>query len=181
VKRLIFILTGRPGSGKTTLCQHLAEAVRGSGSSVQGLVSPAHYENGRKQWITAQDLHSGETRPLARREGKGLFLPELAPWHFDEGTLVWGNGVLDQAAPCDWLVIDELGPLEFTFGLGWQMAFKVLAGKLFRQALVVVREELLDQAQQRWPGAIVIRSQDPGVLARLLQGAVLPHVKKYLK
>jgi len=48
------------------------------------------------------------------------------------------------------LVVDELGPLEFLMGKGWQVAFELLDQRNYRLALVTVRESLRQAARQRW-------------------------------
>ena len=37
----------------------------------------------------------------------------------DAEVLAWGTRILQQATPCDLLVVDELGPLKFERGEGW--------------------------------------------------------------
>ena len=58
-----------------------------------------------------------------------------------------GNRVIQSSIPCDLLVIDELGPLEFKLSLGWVSALEVIKTAQFRLALVVIRPELLESAQ----------------------------------
>ena len=60
----------------------------------------------------------------------------------------WGNRVLASSLPCDLLLIDELGPLEFNLGLGWVSALDLIQSGQYRQALVVIRPELLAKAQE---------------------------------
>ncbi len=164
----LFLLSGSRGSGKTTLCRSTSDRARQTGFRVRGLLSPAIIENGQKTGIEAEDLATGLRLPLAKRGGPGLAFPGLKPWRFRESTLVWGNKVLRQAAPSDWLFIDELGPLEFTLGVGWIAAFPLLADKGFQVAVVVVRGELLEKARSLWPSARSIDMTDPTALTDLL-------------
>ena len=177
--KLIFI-TGPSGCGKTRYCLELAHRARENGIPLAGVVSPPIYESGKKKllstygsrnfvdradyrtnddqitqvkWgIDLEDLASGERRRLAvRREApqEGL---ATADWQFDEAVLVWGN---ERLASCrsggPLLILDELGPLEFERGLGFQAGLQLLDEGRFHLAVAVVRPALLPLARQRWP------------------------------
>jgi hypothetical protein len=52
--------------------------------------------------------------------------------------------------------MDELGPLEFEKGIGLIAGLELIDGKMFHQAIVVIRPKLLQPAQYRWPEAEVV-------------------------
>ncbi|NLH07638.1 MAG: DUF2478 domain-containing protein [Chloroflexi bacterium] len=145
------LVTGPRGAGKTTLCHAAADEAARRGWSVRGLLSPPVFEHGQKIAINLVDL---ATRPRAASEPASPHA--TADWSFDPAVLAWGDGVLRAIGPCDVLIIDELGPLEFERGQGWVSAFPLLDARRYRLALVVVRPALLDAAQARWPGATVL-------------------------
>jgi nucleoside-triphosphatase THEP1 len=76
-------------------------------------------------------------------------------------AVAWGNQILRETVPCDLLVIDELGPLEFNREEGWIKAFDVLESGDYRSALVVIRPTLLDDALERWDVERIINVDDP--------------------
>ncbi|MEW5869588.1 MAG: nucleoside-triphosphatase [Chloroflexota bacterium] len=170
----LWLITGERGAGKTLLCQRQAAQARLSGLDVAGVLSPGVFEAGEKIAIQVEDVRSGERRLLASRaaplEGRCSLNQSPNPtrssfdlgWSFDLQALEWGNTVLQQATPCDVLIVDELGPLEFLQGQGWQAGLHAISGGAYRLALVVVRPSLLSQAQQRWPAAGVIPAGGPG-------------------
>lgn len=145
----LYLLTGQRGSGKTTLCSQLAKLKTAQGWRVSGLLSPARRKGKGKTGIEAQDVRTGETRLLASQISGEISGFHFGPWHFDPAVLAWGNQVLEQSIPTDLLIIDELGPLEFELAAGWIKAFDVLTRGQFRAALVVVRPECLEDAQNR--------------------------------
>lgn len=162
------IVTGPPGCGKTTLCRALAEAARGAGRDVAGVLCPAVFEGPDKTGIAAVDLRGGETRPLARRRGPGGSAAAVPRrWDFDEAALAWGDSLLARATPCDLLVVDELGPLEFDEGRGWTAGLGAVDSRDYGAAVVVVRGTLLARARARWPRAEVVEAAAPGARARL--------------
>jgi len=96
------------------------------------------------------DVRSGYVRRLTLDPNEKPAVVQ-GRFRFNPETLAWGNDALSRAVPCHLLVVDELGPLEFERGEGWQAAFDVLSGRDFTLALVVVRPELIVQAQIRLP------------------------------
>jgi nucleoside-triphosphatase len=142
----LYILTGPRGAGKTTFCRALAGQARAACWDVAGLISPAAFENEVKTDILAESLRTGESRRLAsitQRSPEDIF---FGRWYFDAQTLEWGNRVLAGSTPCDLLIVDELGPLEFITQKGWRSALALLPQGGYRVALVVIRPELLAMA-----------------------------------
>ena len=152
----IILLSGESELGKTTLCLKLADMLKAIPMVVNGVICPPVYEGLSKTGIDVQILKSGEKRQLARlNSGKseGLFTRK---WLFDETVTDWGNEELAKATPCDILIVDELGPLEFERGLGFLNGFTVINSRDYSAALVVIRPSLLPNALKRWPDANVI-------------------------
>lgn len=152
----ITILTGGRGAGKTRACQKLAEQARQAGWSVKGVLCPAEFEGGVKTGIDMLDLGTGELQHLARQENRQTGFEVTDHWNFDTAVMEQGNEILGVAGQCDLLIVDELGPLEFTRRQGWVKAFDTLARGEFMRAVVVIRPELMDEARKLWPGSNVI-------------------------
>jgi nucleoside-triphosphatase THEP1 len=164
-----WIITGEIGAGKTTFCLQIVELAREADLVLGGLISPGVFVDGRKVGINVVDLKGQQTRCLANPRKEGISGPSTKGWSFVEESVAWGNRVLAQAVPCDVLVIDELGPLEFERGEGWVKGLTILDEGEFQVALVVVRPHLLDQALERWPSSKTVKispSSDIPHLAR---------------
>ncbi len=151
----LIIVTGERGAGKTTFCARLIELARSGGRSIGGVLSPAVIVNGQKIAIDVIDLRSDERRRLAVFNPAADYPRELH-WRFDETVLAWGNQALSTSTPCDMLLVDELGVLEFERDQGWIAGLKAVDSGDYRLGIVVIRPELLEQAQRRWPAARVI-------------------------
>jgi nucleoside-triphosphatase THEP1 len=149
----LFIVSGDLESGKTRFCQRLAQAMRAHGWDVSGIVSPAVFQDDTKIGIDALDLRSGKRRRLAEliQAGSQLQGPATKRWQFSRETLAWCNSTLRSATPCDLLVIDELGPLEFERGAGIVSAIEAIEEGNYLAAVVVIRRILLAHARRRWP------------------------------
>jgi len=162
LKRIV-LLTGARGVGKTTVCCRTVERAWAAGWDCAGLLTLTVDQERRD----VLDVRGGcwcrlTTAGAGVRQGR---------YTFDAAVLAWGARTLVQAVPCDLLVVDELGPLEVERGEGWAVAFDVLAGGLFRLALVVVRLELLELVRGRLPAAQVVtvtRENRDGLPAGLL-------------
>jgi nucleoside-triphosphatase THEP1 len=139
----IAILTGPPGSGKTTTCRQVAAIARQCGLDCAGIVCPARFDGARQVGIDLLDLRTGECRPLAEVNDQPSEL-RTTRYRFDAEVMAWGAAILDTACPCDVLFVDELGPLELERSQGWVNALDVLRRGQFDTAVVVVRPGLLD-------------------------------------
>ena len=154
--RDLIILTGPRGSGKTSLCARWISSAKANGLDPAGLLSPAVFHQGEKIGIDLLNVATGEQRPLARQclqTSQGI---RLGVWCFKVTTLDWGNQILRTVKDQGLIFLDEMGPLEFEKGTGLVAGFELIDKKVFDQAVVVIRPELLRQAQDRWPEARVL-------------------------
>ena len=157
----IILLSGQIDSGKTSLCQEIVNLARQDGLRLGGLVSPAVFQEGQKIAIDLLDLKSGERRRLAEGSGRRSTDLQTQRWSFLPDAVAWGNQVLESALPCDLLVIDELGPLEFQRGQGWVAGFQAVDGGEYQAALLVIRPSLMEEALSRWDVKGIIDLDDP--------------------
>lgn len=150
------LITGPRGVGKTSLCTSLAKQTRAAYLTVGGILCPAIFENGLKTGMRLTHIQTGEQRLLGSRNATPALNFRVGAWYFDESVLHWGNDILRASTDVDVLFIDELGPLEFIEGKGFQAALELLDAGTFNQAVVIVRPALLALAQERWPDTAVI-------------------------
>jgi nucleoside-triphosphatase THEP1 len=149
----LLIVSGGFEAGKTRFSQRLALAMHKLGWDVTGIVSPAVFQDDVKIAIDALDLKSGERRRLAEliEAGSKMEGPSTKRWQFSLRTLDWCNFILRSATPCDLLVIDELGPLEFERDTGMLRAFDAIEREEYLAAVAVIRPILLERARRHWP------------------------------
>jgi len=154
------IITGALERGKTTLCGQLAMLAREAGWEVRGVLSPAVFAAGRKVGIDLVNLSSGERRPLAHRDRPADGV-RTERWNFIKEATEWGNTILSASAPCDLLIVDELGPLELVRGEGLLSGLTAIDGDNYCLAVVVIRPALLKIALERWSAAEVVEISAP--------------------
>jgi nucleoside-triphosphatase THEP1 len=161
----IILITGEPGSGKTSLCHELVTIAQKKGLELGGLISPPVFEGDEKTGINVLHLKTLSKYKLAELNDGQDHTLQTKRWAFDPKIVEWGNRALAGATPCDLLIIDELGPLEFEREQGWTNGIQAVSGQAYKAALVVVRPSLLEHALQLWPVSRVIdlakEDQDP--------------------
>jgi nucleoside-triphosphatase THEP1 len=152
----IWIITGRRDVGKTRFCNHLVEKARHNKLDVAGVLSPPFFSGTTKTTIEVENLRTGERRQLATLTTDEPGAISTPRWSFDDEVLNWGNKVLASAVPCELLVVDELGLLEFERGQGWLNGMTALRSGQFQSAVVVIRPELVSRAQSIFKYAQVL-------------------------
>jgi len=146
----IILLTGELQSGKTNLCLDIYQLAQETGIRVGGMVSPAVFKGDKKIAIDALNLKSGIRKRLAELRTSHQTGLETQRWSFDPEVVEWGNQMLKEAVPCDLLLIDELGPLEFQREQGWVNGFAVIDSGEYSTAVIVIRPSLIEEATRLW-------------------------------
>jgi nucleoside-triphosphatase THEP1 len=175
-----WIVTGEPGSGKSTFCREVAQRAKDAGWDAAGILSLPRCQGGVKNGIMIEDLRLQASRLLASRIPDELEGFRFCDWTFSQAALDWGNEVIRRATPCDLLVVDELGPLEFDARTGMTACFPALEGEAYRIAIAVIRAKYLERFAHSWTGSITIRIPSPeeaaGLAARLFAAVLEPKI-----
>lgn len=108
MKNSVYILSNALHSGKTTLLNNWIK----NRNDVTGFLSP---KIGGKRHF--QNIETDETRLLEVEYSK----LKIGKYHFDELVFQWAFDCLKKqfANDKEWIVIDEIGPLEIKFGKGF--------------------------------------------------------------
>jgi hypothetical protein len=141
---------------------------------LKGVMSPPVFEGGIKTGINLLDLGTGQSHRMAklRQSETGENQLDTIKWSFNPQIMGIGSEILRSSTPCELLVVDELGPLEFDRGQGWLTGLAAVDSGDFQSALIVIRPELLAAALKRWPDAVTLEIQSPDQVPDLLEEAV---------
>jgi nucleoside-triphosphatase THEP1 len=179
---MFILLTGPVHEGKTTACWKAIPGIRSAGFKVAGFISPPLLNaEGGKVGIEMMDLTTGKHQTFARvREANET--TTIGVYHISDEAIEWARRVLAAAllANSDWLVIDEIGPLELQQGTGFAFALQALADPLrVPNAIVIVRETLAQELAERLGRTDIVivrvtahnRSRIPAQLVKLAKSA----------
>jgi nucleoside-triphosphatase len=108
----IFLLTGSPGIGKTTMLLKIVEALKAKGCSVGGMVSREVRDGGTRVGFEILNLKTKERGWLAHVNQKTG--PQVGKYRVNLEDLnnVGVGAIISAVKDCDVVAIDEIGPME---------------------------------------------------------------------
>jgi len=108
----IWLLTGEPGSGKTTALMKIVNSVRARGYSIGGVVAVEKRIRGIRVGFEVVDLLSGSRDTLASVEQK--MGPRVGKYRVNLKALsdLAAKALIEAMQHCDLIVCDEIGPME---------------------------------------------------------------------
>lgn len=169
----LLVLTGEPGSGKSTCCRHVVRAAREAGLVVRGVVADDEPAGGATR-RRLEDLRSGERFLLARAARPEAIAAGAPRWTLSDAALDRCDAILARACPADLLVIDEIGPVELVQRRGTLAGVRRALSGPYGVALVVVRPWLVPRFGEQFPSPApeVVDVREAGALGRLLATVV---------
>lgn len=170
------IITGDPGSGKTTLVTEVVAELTARGVRVGGFVAPGSWRDGRRWDFDLIDVAGGRREPLCGRDGPPQWAAE-GDYRVNPLGIKLGRQALQAArrAAAQVVVVDEVGPWELG-GRGWAGELDVLAAAPPPLLLLVVRRRCVDAVVARWRLAslavVDVASCEPSRAAEVISRAV---------
>ena len=107
-----FLITGRPGSGKTSIIERTVSILRGLGLRAGGIYCPEIREGGVRVGFKIIDLMTGEERILAHvNQSTG---PQVSKYRVNVVSVdeVSEKAIGRALREADFVVIDEIAPME---------------------------------------------------------------------
>jgi nucleoside-triphosphatase len=151
LQKRVFLLTGAPSVGKTTVLVKVVDALKAQGVSVGGMISREARKDNIRVGFEIVDLTSGEHGWLAHVNQKSG--PQVGRYHVNLQDLerIGAEAITEATEKCAVAAIDEIGPMEL-FSQGFKQAAKqALESKKLVIAVVhaKARDPLINEAKQR--------------------------------
>lgn len=105
------IITGKPGTGKTTLIKRIKNHLEERGARIGGIFTPEIREGKKRTGFEIIDIMTGEKGILAKRGGPG---PRVGSYGVNLETIkrVGIPGIEKAIRSADYIIIDEVAPME---------------------------------------------------------------------
>jgi nucleoside-triphosphatase len=147
------IVTGMPGSGKSTVIRRVCEQLQVKGWIIGGVICPEIRVNGVREGFKIIDLMTGQTGILA--EVKPSDGPKIGKYYVNIGDLeeICIPAIKHALDKVDLVVIDEVGPMEMK-----SAAFQNCVKNAFtsnKNLIVVVHRTLASKFSSEYKGARV--------------------------
>lgn len=149
-KPFVIFISGRSGTGKTSMVLSLIKKMKADNLSVAGFAAPSVCENGKFAGHNIYDITTGQSNILARKQNhkNATF---VGKYYITKEGMDTGNKILINAAALNpgWIVIDEIGPWELT-GQGWAKSINKILETTTANMIWVVREGLVNEVISGW-------------------------------
>ena len=167
---MILILTGPVHSGKTTLLKKVIRELKPRNILFDGFLSESVWQEGRIFGYDLFDVKLNKTTPYLRLEGREDW-ERIGSYYFLPEGLTEAKRIIRRHSPTEWLIVDEIGPLELSGKGIWPPLSKVFVQNRI-QILCVVRrtilENFIDLIGQ--PKAKVYDIQDKDPMSDIFEG-----------
>lgn len=107
-----YVITGKPGVGKSTLFNSIIEVLRSNGFKVGGVIAPEVREKGIRIGFKIIDLLTNEERWLAKRNYDSSVKVGSYGVLVHEADELVRDAILKALVEADLIAIDEVGPME---------------------------------------------------------------------
>jgi nucleoside-triphosphatase len=112
MQKPIILITGMPGTGKTTTVMRVTEALKARGLKTGGMTTREQREDTARVGFSIQDMFTGKQGWLAHvNQPNG---PRIGKYRVNLRDLedIGAKAIRDAAGTADIIIIDEIGPME---------------------------------------------------------------------
>lgn len=140
----VYIISGHSNDEKTNWIMKSVEFLKEKNLSFAGVVAPGVWVDDEKTGIDSFLLPNEELVHLAVRK------PDFSEgysrkWKIDDEVMKKINTHLGNLGDCNYVVIDEIGPLEIIKKQGFTNALKILEEGYYQNVIVALRPSLVER------------------------------------
>ena len=151
MKKRLFLITGSPGVGKTTVLLKTVDALRAKSKVVGGMATREVRSAGSRIGFELMDLSSGRSGWLARVDQEQGPIVGRYRVNLEDINSLGASAIIQAVEKSDVVVIDEIGPMELL-----SQQFKQSVMKTFESSKPAVctvhwnmKNQLVDETKRR--------------------------------
>jgi nucleoside-triphosphatase THEP1 len=185
MKNKVFIITGPPGSGKTTFLSNLIKELRDLKIQTGGFLAEGFWSDDARSHFELVDLFSNERILFCTKEPHTGW-NKIGHFYVNPSAISFGKKVLNTINISEFpiCIIDEVGPYEL-LGKGWSDAIQRIVKDLPDKPMIwIVRENLVQTVIRHFgidnysliPATSVQLESTVSELVNFLDSAVPPNI-----
>ncbi len=140
-KPSLYIIVGDAGKGKTPWVEDLIQILQNNGNKVDGIISKKNKISDDNWYHNLIRISTKEVHQLTTMEEIETST-KVGKFQFYDETILWGNVQLESISNTDWIIIDEVGLLEFD-GKGFLPGIQSVSNNISGNLLFTIRPALI--------------------------------------
>jgi len=146
----VYIISGKQGSGKTTMLKSIIGELKSNGVKVGGILAEGSWKNGIREGFSLLRIIDNYTVPLCQSKPKKEYF-DLGRFWFNPEAVKIGEEALrtNMTKDVDIIVIDEIGIFELQEKI-WYSSFMKLLNKGSIPVLITVREKIIKEVIEKF-------------------------------
>ncbi len=137
------VITGESGTGKSRWLASLVTCLNSAGNNVDGIISEKHRISDSDWHHNLLRIETGEKWQLNTMSNFDTHI-HVGKFFFYPDVIEWGCNQLIESIDANYLIIDEIGILEFN-GEGFLPALKIIDDNFQGHLIITIRRQLMNQ------------------------------------